>query len=146
MESVVCGEQYLLDLGVLDVDERDNGGEVVRVLVEKGGVDVDVRAWESGPGAGGSGAPKDQGWVCVWEKSLMAAVSRGRGVDVVEVLVKAGVGVEGVDAAGKPLLNVATRLRNADVVRMLVEVGGADVKQTWAGGEDAVVECAFFRG
>ena len=64
MESVVCGEQYLLDLGVLDVDERDNGGEVVRVLV-KGGVDVDVRAWESGPGVGGSGAPKDKaGCVC----------------------------------------------------------------------------------
>ena len=70
----------------------------------------------------------------------MAAVSRGWGVDVVEVLVKAGVGVEGVDAAGKPLLNVATRLRNADVVRMLVEVGGADVKQTWAGGYEDVVE------
>ena len=81
---------------------------------------------------------------CVWEKSLMAAVSRGRGVDVVEVLVKAGVGVEGVDAAGNPLLNVATRLRNADVVRMLVEVGGADVKQTWGVGGDAF-ECVFFR-
>ena len=74
----------------------------------------------------------------------MAAVSRGRGVDVVEVLVKAGVGVEGVDAAGNPLLNVATRLRNADVVRMLVEVGGADVKQTWGVGGDAF-ECVFFR-
>ncbi len=59
MESVVCGEQYLLDLGVLDVDERDNGGtsvlgaasesghtEVVRVLVEKGGVDLDVEGAE----------------------------------------------------------------------------------------------------
>ena len=55
----------------------------------------------------------------------MAAVSRGRRVDVVEVMVKPGVGVEGVDAAGNPLLNVATLLRNADVVRMLVEVGGA---------------------
>ncbi len=83
--------------------------------------------------------------VCVWEKSLMAVVSRDGGVDVVEVLVKAGVGVGGRGCGGQAFAECGNSARECGCCEDVGRGGRrADVKQTWAGGGDTF-ECVFFR-
>ena len=148
---------YLLGLGRCDVNELDGHGvsslgaacmcghgDVVRVLVEEGGADVDVEgkmsrtpmmlacvvghanvvallvekgAWsgvEKGDGEG------------VWLRGLLNAARKGN-AKVVQVLLEAGVPVDGVDWRGNTALLCASRRGEIGVVRVLVEEWGAEV-------------------
>ena len=151
--------RYLLALGVLDVDAEDDHGErplddacdnghveVVKVLVEDGGADVDVEGKNKyGPiysacyggsveilrvlvDAGSGGEGRDGG---VWVSGLAKAAEEGH-VDLVRELMGIGVGVDAVvDAVGmeQTALCRASRGGQVDVVRVLVEEGGADVNK-----------------
>ena len=168
---------YLLGLGVLDVAAegcgrssslctacRGNHTEVIKLLVEAG-ADVDVEGMElygslfiacqNGnaeivrllvEAGSGSGAAKDGG---VWVRGLAEAAVAGH-VDVVRVLLDAGVVVGGVNQVGDTVLDRAVLNGSVDVVRMLVREGGADVNRvgrmgwtpliraSWEGREDVV--------
>ena len=156
--------EYLLGLGVFGVDDQDEGGDtpleaacecghtnVVRILLEKGAdVDVEGRKMEcplyracsrghaeivrlvvEAGGCGGVDMGEDKG---VWVEAMNDAARYGF-VDVVEALLEAGVGVEGRDQDGNRALLVASRGGCLEVVRVLLEVGGADVEGVGGGGK-----------
>ena len=152
---------YVLGLGVLDVAAEGTGlssslhcaceknhPEVVKLLVE-GGADVDVEgrdehgalftACETGKSevvrllvesGAWSGLAKDGE---VWMEGLMTAAAGGH-AGVVRVLLNAGMDVDSVDEIGNTALCRASRLGRVDVVRVLVDEGGADVNRTGRGG------------
>ena len=165
--------EYLMGLGKLDVNEADyadvtplraacaNGhSEVVRLLVEDGGADVDVEgegmqrsplfdACRNGnvgcvqllvDGGSGSGAGKEGG---VWISGLMIAALFGN-TEVVRLLLSVGVGVDGADPTGDTALAMASRAGNVDVVRVLIE-GGCDVNKP-ASRRVTPLEYACLRG
>ncbi len=93
---------------------------LVRMLVEAGA---------------GSGAGKKGG---VWVEGLGAAVEEGH-VDVVRELLGLGVAVDGVDESGETALVRASRYGRADVVRVLVVEGGADVNKAGMEGKTPLI-------
>ena len=149
--------RYLLGLGVLDVEEGGAQGksplaaacraghlDVVKVLVEEGGADVDVDGriprgplfWACWSGntevvellvnlGAGSGVGKDEG---VWVAGMVSAAQKGH-VDVVRMLIAMGVGAEGVGEGEDTALCCACRAGKVEVVKVLVEEGGADVNR-----------------
>ena len=148
--------RYLWGLSVFDVEGEDYDGEtplgvvcdhghlgLVDVLVEEAGADVDVegrkgtlyRACYGGKAevvrrmielGSGLGVEKDEEGG-VWVRGLMAAAEYGF-VDVVRVLLEAGVGVDVVGReAGETALSLASAEGYLGVVRELVGQWGADV-------------------
>ena len=153
--------RYLLETGALDVDEEDHDGDtplinacafgrldVVKVLVEVGGAEVDVALRGRGPlywacdgghmdvvrfllEAGAWGGLEADGGVGI--SAMLAGAERGR-VEVVRLWLDLGLDVDGVDGGGDTVLFRASRGSHVELVRMLVEEAGADVDKAGYGG------------
>lgn len=155
---------YLLERRVLDVDELDTSGnyplgiacwyghlDVVVLLVEQGGADLNLegqnprgpRVWAC---AGGHcdvvAFLLPFGSEALWEVPLVTAAEKGH-VNVVHLLMDAGVSVDGIDILGDTPLGRASREGHFDVVTALVHGGGADInKRGYQGKTPLFLACA----
>ena len=105
---------------------QDGNHEIARLLVDAG-------AW--------SNVGKDGG---LWVRGLVTASFHGY-VDVIRVLLDAGVDVDGLDAFGNTALCTASRYGSVNGVRVLVEEGSADVDKTGEEGWTPLI-CASWAG
>ena len=146
--------QFVLHLGLLDVDELDNGSDTPLIVAcNAGHLDV-VKLLVEGAGAGAGCALDRNGGA--WVRGLVEAATEGH-VGVVQELLRMGVAVDGVDGVRNTALCRASWKGYLETVKVLLYQGNADVDKKgfmgrtplyWAcmGGMEDVVKVLLAAG